>query len=77
MARGSQSRRGSLIEAWANIVIGFGINFAANVMILPHFGFNATMGTLGIIGLIYTVISLVRSYCIRRWFNGSTVRWFR
>lgn len=66
----NQTRLGSFIEAWVNVLIGFGINFAANMLILPHFGFTSlTLKTNFIIGLVYTIISVVRSYVIRRWFN--------
>jgi hypothetical protein len=60
-----------MAEAWANIAIGFTINYCANLLILPLFGFKSlTPRTNFIIGLIYTGISLVRSYVLRRWFNG-------
>lgn len=66
-----QTRLGSFIEAWVNVAIGFGINFAANLLILPLFGFTSlTLATNFEIGLLYTVISVVRSYAIRRWFNA-------
>jgi hypothetical protein len=38
--------------------------------VLPWFGFKLSGGTAFEIGLIFTVISLVRSYVLRRWFNG-------
>jgi hypothetical protein len=67
----NQTRLGSFIEAWVNVFIGFWINFVANLLILPLFGFTSlTLGTNFIIGLVYTVISVVRSYAIRRWFNA-------
>lgn len=67
----AQTKLGSFAEAWANIFVGFTINFSANMIILPLFGFHGlTAGKNFIIGLIYTVISLVRSYVLRRWFNG-------
>jgi hypothetical protein len=69
-----QSRIGSFIEAWVNIGIGFTINFTANMLILPLFGFNVKASQAFGIGVIFTVISIARSYCIRRWFNGFTVR---
>ena len=65
-----QTRRGSLIEALINVVIGFGINFYANMTVLPLFGFHVTAKDGLIIGCIFTVISIARSYAIRRWFNG-------
>jgi len=66
----AQTKLGSFIEAWANIAVGFSINFVANMLILPLFGFRVSAGGAFKIGLIFTVISLVRSYVLRRWFNG-------
>jgi hypothetical protein len=66
----TQTRLGSLIEAVMNIVIGFGINWSANMVVLPWFGFHVTGGQAFGIGLVFTVISLARSYIIRRWFNA-------
>lgn len=70
-----QSRIGSLVEAWVNVLIGFWINFFANLVILPMFGFTSlTVATNFVIGLLYTVISVARSYVIRRWFNAYLKR---
>lgn len=66
----NQSRLGSLIEVCINIAIGFAINWVANLWILPLYGFHITGGQAFSMGLIFTVISVVRSYCIRRWFNA-------
>lgn len=66
----AQTRLGSFVEAWANIVVGFAINFTANMIVLPWFGFDITAGKAFGIGCVFTVISLVRSYILRRWFNG-------
>jgi hypothetical protein len=67
----AQTRLGSFAESWANIGVGFTINFTANWLILPLFGFHSlTLEKNFIIGLLYTLISLTRSYCLRRWFNG-------
>lgn len=66
----TQTRLGSLIEAIINVLIGFCINFSANMMIFPMFGFHITPGANFLLGMIYTVISVVRSYAVRRWFNA-------
>jgi len=66
----SQTKLGSFVEAWANIGIGFAINWSANMLILPLFGFHVKALAAFNIGLIFTAISLVRSYILRRWFNG-------
>lgn len=66
-----QTHFGSFVESLANIAIGFSVNFTANMLILPLFGFHTlTLGKNFVIGLLYTVISLVRSFVIRRYFNG-------
>ena len=65
----SQTKTRSFLESWTNIFIGYTINFTANLIILPLFGFNITIKDNIWLGLIYTAISLTRSYCIRRWFN--------
>jgi hypothetical protein len=64
-----QTKLGSFYEACINVAIGFGINFIANLIILPFFGFNITLMDNLYIGLLYTVVSVVRSYVVRRWFD--------
>lgn len=64
-----QSRAGSMIEAVANVAVGYGIAVAANIVVLPLFGFHPSLAQHAQIGLIFTCISLVRSYCLRRLFN--------
>lgn len=68
-----QSRWGSFIEAWINVLIGFSINFVANMLILPMYGFHITAAQNFSMGCIYTIISVARSYAIRRWFNRAIV----
>ena len=67
----NQTKLGSLIEAFINVLIGFGINFTANLIILPIFGYTPTLWDNFQIGLLYTVVSIARSYIIRRWFNAK------
>lgn len=66
----SQTKRGSIAEAWANIAVGFTINYFANLLIFPLFEMHISPGKNFLMGCIYTIISLVRSYILRRWFNG-------
>lgn len=70
----SQTRRGSLVEAFINVLIGFSINFAANALIFPLFGWQISPSENLQLGALYTGISIARSYCIRRWFNGMIRR---
>lgn len=66
----SQTKLGSFTEAWANIGVGFGINFIANLIIMPMYSFYITPTQAFTMGIIFTAISLARSYVLRRWFNG-------
>jgi len=70
----NQTRLGSLIEVCINIAIGFSINWVANLYILPLYGFHITGGQAFSMGLLFTVISVVRGYVIRRWFNAMLHR---
>lgn len=72
----SQTRWGSFVEAWGNVAIGFGINFAMNWLVLPLFGFTTlTLAKNFEIGLIFTVVSVARSYVLRRGFNAIKGKW--
>jgi hypothetical protein len=64
-----QSRTMSLIEAVANVIVGYGVAVAAQMMIFPWFGLSTTLGQNLQMGLIFTVVSLLRSYLLRRAFN--------
>lgn len=65
-----QTRLGSFVEAWTNIFVGFGIAMAANAIVLPAFGFAISMAQNFWITVVFTVISLIRSYLLRRFFNS-------
>lgn len=69
-----QSRQSSFYEACINVLIGYCINFTANLVILPLIGFYITVSQNLFIGLLYTVISITRSYVIRRWFNRQITK---
>lgn len=67
----NQTKLGSLIEALFNVLIGFTINYCANLLIFPLFGMHISLSDNVWMGLIYTFISIARSYIIRRWFNAN------
>jgi hypothetical protein len=67
----NQSRLGSLMEALTNTVVGFAINFCMNLVILPvFFDKHISLGANFVMGCVFTVVSVARSYVLRRWFNG-------
>lgn len=70
----TQSRTLSAIESVANVVVGYGVALASQLAVFPMFGIHVPFSTNLAIGAWFTVISLVRSYVIRRWFNGLKFR---
>ena len=64
-----QKKSHSAIEAIFNTVIGFGISMTANLIVLPIFGYKVGISQAFWIGIIFTLISIVRSYILRRIFN--------
>lgn len=68
----NQSKLNSFIESCTNVAIGFGFNFIANMFIMPLVGFNITVTQNLLLGFWFTVISIIRSYLVRRYFNTKT-----
>lgn len=66
----TQTRLGSLIESLMNIAIGYGVALLSQIVVFPMFNINVPISTNLWIGAWFTLISLVRSYVIRRWFNA-------
>lgn len=64
-----QSRRMSFAESCANVAIGYGINLGAQMAIFPLFGIRVTFAQNVQIGIAFTVISIARSYAVRRLFE--------
>lgn len=69
-----QSRLSSFIEAAINILIGFFIALGTQIVLFPMFDIHVEMDTHLWIGAWFTLISLIRSYIIRRWFNARIHR---
>ena len=65
-----QSRRMSAIEAIANVAVGYGVAVLAQLAIFPLFGIAVSLGDNLAIGAAFTVVSLARSYAVRRLFNA-------
>lgn len=65
----SQTKLQSAIETFASTGIGFVIAYIASYTVLPMFGHHVTHGQNFWITVIFTVISLIRGWCVRRLFN--------
>jgi len=64
----------SLVEAVANVVVGYGIAVLAQVVVFPWFGLHATLAENMAMGALFAVVSIVRSYSLRRLFDLLTNR---
>jgi len=66
-----QSRSMSAVEAVANVAVGLLVAIATQVVVFPWFGIQPLPLVYHFqIGLVFTMISLIRSYVLRRIFNG-------
>ena len=70
--RPMQSKKHSLFESFTNIAIGLVINVTAQFLIFPMFDIDIDPEENIAIAVIFTVISLCRSYAIRRWYTKHT-----
>lgn len=66
-----QSKKQSLVESLTNTFVGFLISFLSTFLIFPLVGYNSSPVKNLIITLYFTVISILRGYLIRRYFNKS------
>ena len=64
-----QSRLMSLIEAIANVLVGYGFAVATQLVVFPWFGLPAHVGDALAIGGIFTGVSIMRSFALRRLFE--------
>ena len=69
-----QSRLMSLVESLANVLVGYGVAVITQMAVFPLFGLAVTVTENLLIGLIFTVVSIVRSYALRRGFEALRVR---
>lgn len=64
-----QTRIQSFIEAWVNVLVGYFVALAAQMIVFPLYEIEVTMTQNIQIGLIFTTVSITRSYVLRRLFN--------
>ncbi len=64
-----QTKKQSLIESLTNVTIWYITALFSQLLIFPIFNIDVTFSENLAIWLYFTVISLARSYIIRRYFN--------
>jgi hypothetical protein len=67
----------SLIEALANVVVGYSVAVGVQFLLFPLLGLHVTLRQNLAIGVAFTLVSLVRGYALRRAFEAITVRFER
>jgi hypothetical protein len=67
--RRSQSRAASLVEATANVLVGYLVALAAQQLVFPLFAIHTTLAQDAGIAAAFTAVSLLRSYLLRRLFE--------
>lgn len=60
----------SLIEALVNVVIGYAVAVATQILVFPLFGLSAEFEDALAIGAVFTVVSIIRSFVLRRIFEA-------
>ena len=68
-----QTKRESFIESVVNILIGYVVALSSQLLVFPLFDINVTFIDNLMIGLYFTIISLIRSYVVRRFYNKKSI----
>lgn len=64
-----QTRFMSFMEAVANIVVGYGLAVLMQIVVFPLFGLHASLNDNLLIGGVFSLTSLARSFILRRAFE--------
>jgi hypothetical protein len=69
-----QSRLMSLVESIANVAVGYGVAVLTQILIFPIFGLHTTLAQNLKMGAIFTIVSITRSFALRRVFEAIRMR---
>ncbi len=69
-----QSKKQSLIESLLNVTVGFFITMISLHLIFPLLGIENNSGKNFILTIYLTVLSILRNYFLRRYFNKKQRR---
>ena len=64
-----QTRKASFVESVANVTVGYGVAVISQLVVLPFFDIKINLKQDAELALVFTVISLVRSFTLRRVFE--------
>ena len=66
-----QTKRESFIETITSVFVGWAIGVILNMLVLPLFDYDVNLTDGVLISIIFTAVSVIRGYVIRRWFNSK------
>ena len=69
-----QSRLMSLVEAVANVIVGYGVAVMTQILIFSIFGLHTTLAQNLKMGAMFTMVSIARSFALRRVFEAIRMR---
>ena len=69
-----QSRLMSLAESIANVIVGYGVAVVTQILIFPIFGLHTTLSQNLKMGAVFTIVSIARSFALRRVFEAIRMR---
>jgi hypothetical protein len=69
-----QTKRASLIESLLNVAIGYGVALLSQVIVFPWFDIHVSISANIALGGVFTIISIVRSFAVRRLFEHLRVK---
>lgn len=69
-----QSRRMSLVESLANVAVGYGVAVLTQIAVFPFFGLHVSLADNLVMGAVFTIVSIARSFTLRRVFEEFRMR---
>jgi hypothetical protein len=64
----------SLVESLANVAVGYGIAVLTQIAVFPFFGLHVSLADNLVMGAVFTIVSIARSFTLRRVFEEFRVR---
>ena len=69
-----QTRFMSLVESVTNIAVGYWLAVVTQLLLFPLFNVEVSLRDNMLMGLVFTLVSIVRSYSLRRGFEKLRTR---
>ena len=64
----------SLSSSIANVIVGYGVAVVTQILIFPIFGLHTTLAQNLTMGAVFALVSMTRSFALRRLFEAIRMR---